>query len=245
MAVGQPSPMIDRHAYWSYDKLLLSAEPPMSSNDTFKPYTFLLNGDTGTDLPRPTTMQTRAADKRRTSGRRRACTGCCPEPTALVLGSGIAILALVVVGVPLVGAGFASLCSYSGLLMLRHKEGYTDADITTIYIASATGGAVLAAVVCFLAWVVILIIHWLREGSLELLPWVSDDSAADDNGWSLINWSTIGLIFSVPIGVCGQVVGYCVLQGRLSGGLDLRLALKLDGLGYLPIITGVVVCGGT
>ncbi|OSX67873.1 hypothetical protein POSPLADRAFT_1051988 [Postia placenta MAD-698-R-SB12] len=199
----------------------------MSPNDSFEPKYFRLNGDT--DLPRPAAMQTRAAYKPRTSERRRGRTGCCSEPIVLALGFAGALLAVVIVGLSCIGAFFAFLCSGTGLLILRHAEGYAHAHIKTIFIASATGGAVLILVVGFLVGVVILIVHWLREGV---------------SGAAALDWTIVGLVKSALVGVCGQVVGNYVLQGRLPGELDLHLTLKLDGVGYLLVMLGAAARGG-
>lgn len=77
---------------------------------------------------------------------------------------------------------------------------------------------------------------------------MSDDSDAGDNVLTNIlapiDWTIVGLVKSALVGVCGQVVGNYVLQGRLPGELDLHLTLKLDGVGYLLVMLGAAARGG-
>lgn len=198
-----------------------------------------MSGDTL--LPYPATIPPLATDKPRKRRRLRRCAACCvdfAEDAGLwfIFIGGISLL--VAVAASLVGAGFSPFCSYIGLYFLRHKEEYVDADTKAIYIASATGGAVLAVAVVFVAWVVCATIKSLLEGSLSLVPW-SDD----DDGSSIVFWAIVTMLASVPVGVCGQAVGYYILQGRLSGGLDLHLAFKLDGVGYPLALLALI--GGT
>ncbi|PCH39332.1 hypothetical protein WOLCODRAFT_141190 [Wolfiporia cocos MD-104 SS10] len=146
-----------------------------------------------------------------------------------------------------IGAGWSMLCAIIGSLVLSKQKQYRDNPNSPTYDKvvdaalfgmSATGGGIMALIVCaLLQWIGLRAdIALLRTGKREESMTAEETSHSEDIQGNLGYCIMIAVVI---IGGLGQAFGVIVLRTVLSGGYSLGPAVNTSAAGMMIIYASI------